>query len=350
MEEPQTGEPQGTGIPKPQTEEPQGTGDFQKTEDSQEEKKELLRREEIKTMSKDISQLREIEAQKEKERLIALKNQEPVQPIQTKQEETLKPEEEQPAAFIPPLPEEFSSPKKVFVRIAIIAIILLLVGGFFYWYLVIKKQSAPEITEQLSIVPTSTAPEIPAEIIIPPSLIEVQSTFTIEATSSEDVPLLMSQFLKTKMATSSGFARILIKNTKENKLLGLSDFFSVFKITAPPGLLDKLSNDFTLFVYSNNGLNRLGFLTEIKDKENIYNTGKSWEPTMEKNTENFFAFLGNGKTSHPLSFRQAYYKKVPFRYFSFSTNKFGICWSTYDYFIWTTSGESMLRIIDVLLK
>lgn len=356
MPEPQMWEPKETEESQPQTEGPQKPEMPQETEEFQEEKKEFLGREEIKTMAKDVSRLREIEAQKEKERLIALealKEQEKIPPPLPR-EETIKPEvkieEQKPPAFIPQLPQKIVFSKKVLVRAAIVAVILLAVGGSFYWFLTTKKQPIPE--EQLPITtPTTTEGivETPAEITIPPSLIAVQSTATLEATSSENVPALLSQFLGTTSA-ADGFTRILIKNTAENKLLGLTDFFAAFKITTPAGLLDKLNNDFTLFIYSSKGLNRLGFITEIKDNENLYALGKSWEPTAEKDTENLFASLDEVKTKHPTYFRQAFYKKFPFRYASFSNNKFGICWSTYNYFILTTSGESMLRIIDTLTK
>jgi len=165
MEEPQTGLPQETGKPQQQT------GIPQETEVFQDEKKELLRREEIKTMEKDISHLREMEAQKEKERLIALEAQKekdrfssppPSQP----REETMKPIMEKPPVSVPQPPQPakriiFS--KKVLINILIILVILLIVGGVSYWYLTIKKQPAPE--EQLPVVttPTTTATSTPTE-------------------------------------------------------------------------------------------------------------------------------------------------------------------------------------------
>jgi len=349
MEEPQTGLPQETGKPQQQT------GIPQETEVFQDEKKELLRREEIKTMEKDISHLREMEAQKEKERLIALEAQRekerfssppPLQP----REEIIKPVTEKPPA---PIYQQPQPAKRIIFskKVLIILVVLLVIGGACYWYFTSKKEAPAQENELPAVTPTTTegAAEMPPEIIIPPSLITVQSTITLEATSSENIPQLLSQFLTIK-GPIDGFTRILIKNTAENKLLGLNDFFTTFNIVPPAGLLDKLNNDFTLFVYSSNEVNRLGFVAEIKNNEGLYALGKAWEPTMEKNTENLFASLGETKTKYPTSFKQAFYKNFPFRYISLSNNKFGICWSAYNYFIWTTSGESMLRTIDDILS
>jgi len=353
MEEPQTGLPRETGMPQPPIREPQGTGEFQ------EEKKELLRREEIKTMAKDVSSLREIEAQKEKERLIALEAQKeqemvspPPPPPPPPMGERIKPEEK-PPAFIPESPpsKKIGFSKKVLVRTIIVLLVLIIIIGASYWFLMIRKKAPPAGGEPPAATePTSTEEIVEPlpEIIVPPSLITTQSILILEATSSEIVPQLLSQFLATT-SNADGFARILIKNTTENKLFGLNDFFSAFNILPPTGLLEKLSNDFTLFVYSSNGVNRLGFIAEILDDEGLYVLGKTWEPTMERDTEGLFASLGELKTKHPASFKQAFYRKFPFRYVSFSNNKFGICWSAYNYFIWTTSGESMLRTIDDIL-
>lgn len=355
MEEPQTGTPQGFGEPQEEK-----TGQPQNMGYPQEEKKEFLKREEIKTMSKDVSQLREIEAQKEKERLMALEAQKEQQkasspPSFLPTEEALKKfEREQPKSFAPEIPEEISSSNKnVWARIVIIVVVLLVIGGALYWFLTMRKQPAPNGTEQLSI--TTTTEEVveqPEEPVIPPSLFEMQSFQILRlltVTSPEDIPLMLSQFLATD-STSTSFTRILIKDATNNKYLGLGEFFSAFHIATPAGFLDKLNDEFTLFVYSNNGINRLGLATGIKDNENLYALGKSWEPTMESDTEALFTSLNEVKTKSPTFFKQAYYKKYPFRYASFSDNKFGICWSAYNYFIWTTSGEGMLRTIDIILK
>jgi len=352
MEEPQTGTPQGFGEPKEEK-----AGQPQNMGYPQEEKKELLRREEIKTMSKDISQLREMEAQKEKERLVALEAQKeqpraPLPPPPLPTDEALKKfEVEQPKSYAPEIPEEISSSNKnVWARIGIIAVVLLIIGGALYWFLTMRKHPSLNGTEQLLV--TTTTEEVveqPEEPVILPPLFEIQSFQILAATNIEDIPLILSQFLAVN-STNTGFTRILIKDVTNNRYLGLAEFFSTFNVNTPAGFLDKLNDDFTLFVYSSGGTNRLGLATAIKDTENLYPLGKSWEPTMESDTEELFASLNEAKTKSPTSFKQAYYKKYPFRYASFSNNKFGICWSAYNYFIWTTSGESMVRTIDSLLK
>lgn len=259
--------------------------------------------------------------------------------------------EEEPVTQEPELSQEFDSFKpepnqtlsffkKVFIRLAIVTIIVFLeiAAGFLYWYLVIAPQEIEETPIKIE------------KIIIPPSLVSVQSVITLDASSSEAIPSLLSQFLGKDSATS-GLARILIENRAEKKLFNLQDFFAAFSISTPTGFLDKLNNDFTLVARLDNDSNRLGFVAEIKEneKENLEDMLTSWEPTMEKDFENFFSSLGEkGSSSYPY-FRQTSYGQISFHYISFPQHNYGICWSTFNnYFLWMSSGEGMMRIIDAL--
>ncbi|MCX6760797.1 MAG: hypothetical protein NTZ84_01645 [Candidatus Nealsonbacteria bacterium] len=281
---------------------------------------------------RETGKVREIERTKELEEIMEEKEEAPVQTPEIFQKIS---------SFKPEGPQFLSSLKKVLIRFAIVAIIIVLeiFAGFLYWYLTIS----PTEKEQ---------PQIETEtMIIPPSLIDVQTTITIEASSSEDAALLLPQFLEKNLETGS-FARILIENTGEKKVFELNDFLAAFKISPPAGLLEKLNNGFTLFVHSDNNSGRFGFIARIKEneQENLTNILNYWEPTMEKDFENLFASLGKDKTADNPYFTRTTYRGAVFRYISFPTyNNFGICWSTFNnYFLWTCSGESMMRVIDAL--
>lgn len=313
------------------------------------EKKEFLKREEIITLKKDIIKLRELEAQEEREKIASLK---PVEEIRKRDgKEELKSEKEIPVTLIPKiLPKRPSSFQKILVRVGMLLTVFLIIGGFFYWFLVIRKVEGPkeETTppgEETIIPAATTTVEVP-EIIIPPSLIAVDATETIEILSLAEATASLGDVL-TKNLGENAFTRVLIKNTEQNKILGLKDFFEVFEITVPQDFLDKLNDDFTLFLYSSKNINRLGFAAEIKEIEGFAALTKNWETTMEKDTEKLFAVLGKtGPAAYPY-FKTANYKGRAFRYVSFPPTNFGICWSTINnYFFLTSSGESMIKLIE----
>ena len=301
-------------------------------------KKEFLKREEIETMKKDVARLREIEAQKERERIAQISP-------EVKKEKP-KEREEIPVTLIPKPPERPPSYRKILVRATVITLIFLLLGVFI-WLLLIKKVEKPleEALEEEIEEGIEEVSETP-EIIIPPSLVSETATSPLEISSLEDIPSSLSQLLENSFEL--GFTRILIKDTKENKILGLKEFFQAFEIKTPEGLLDKLNNDFTLFIYSGEK-QRLGFVTEIKEKEELNALLSSWEKTLEKDTENLFTVLGKEGETYASNFKESSFGEIPFRFLTISIEDFGICYALVgDFFIFTTSFEGMEKTINEL--
>jgi len=309
----------------------------------EEEKLEYLKREEVKTMVKDVTLLREREAQKERERIAAI-SPEGKKPEEKEEKITEIKEERPEIPAIPELPRKSLLTKKILIR-GIILLFFLSFLGFLTWSFFLKKPAKEELPpEEVSPVIEEKKPEI----IIPTPLISINTTETAEIMDSSEIPVLLPSFLEKTFET--GHIRILFKNMKENKVVGLKDFFEVFEIKAPEELLEKLDDDFTLFIYSGEKDNRLGFVAKTAEEENVTNLMLSWETTIEKDTEKLFEVLGKEKTDTFLSFKKATYKNIPFRYISFPSENFGICWAMVENkLLFSTSGESMIKSIDKLI-
>ncbi len=308
-----------------------------------EEKLEFLKRWETRTMQKDIAQLREKEAQKERERIAALK------PEEKKEKEEIQ--------IIPPVKKEVldtlipSSPKrpphfqKILVR-GIVVAILFFTLGFFYWFFGVKKAEFP-LGEELPPEEEIKEEVIEeAEIIIPLSLILASTTETLAITTLEEIPSAISRLLEKSFEIDS-LIRVLIKNTEEKQILGLKEFFEAFEIKTPQGFLEKINNDSTLFVHSTQDTNHLGFISKVEEKEGLLNLFKTWEETMEKDTENLFSLLGKEGPALTPYFRTSSYQGVGFRFLTISKDDFGICYAWFDdYFVLTSSFESMKKAIE----
>ena len=326
----------------------------------EEEKLEFLKREEIRTMQKDIIRLREGEAQTERERITELKPQEPRKeipvrlPAKQEKRESGPIEKGMPVTLIPrELPKKLSPLQKIIVRAGVV-LILLLFAGFFYWLIAQKPSEAPG--EEETTLPEETAeepgeqpgeqPEEQPEIKVPLSLISTEATRTLEIINLGETPLILSGLLKGKVEPQ-GFTRVLIENKNENKILGLKDFFAAFETQSPEGLLDKLDDDFTLFVYSTQAANRLGFVSKVEQTEGLLNLLKTWEGSMEGDTENLFASLGKETPAVSSAFKTAFHQGVGFRFLTISREDFGICYAWFDdYFVFTSSFESMQKAIE----
>ena len=319
------------------------------------EEKEFLEREEIRTMQKDIARLREIEAQKERERVAALKPGE----VKKEEEKIRVPAERVPEipapppeakrvgeALIPkPLPKKPSPFKKVLVR-GVIVLLLLLIFSFFYWFFRVKKppeeEAIPPAEEEI-VPPEEEIIEKP-EISVSPSLISVTETKTWEIPQNEEIPGVIYPLMGEELPLGS-FLRIVIKNTSENRLSSLEDLSRAFKIEAPEEIFQKLEPDYTLALYSQEQGKRVTFVTKIKEKSGLTELLKAWEPKLEKG----ISISGQEIPALVPNFKTANYQGATFRYQTLSKDDFGICYSIFnDYFILTSSGESVLKIIDKL--
>jgi hypothetical protein len=273
-----------------------------------------------------------------------------------------QPPEEAPAAkgkakstFIPRV--VFKKPSlfdKVLIRVIIIILLVsVFVNLFLFWYWYLKVRETPAVTPSLpsseeTVLPEEEEEEGAPQLTIPSSLIITSSTETIEVINQEEIPQFLAQFME-KDFNANSLTRVLIEDTGRNKVLGLKEFFAAFEVATPGDFLEGLDNDFTLFVYSNaKGENRLGFVVEIKES-GLAELLSSWEPTIEKDTETFYEALGKKGTAPIPYFRSAVHNNKTFRYLSFNLPNFGICYSIVDnLLVWTSSGESIMRVIDQL--
>ena len=241
-------------------------------------------------------------------------------------------------------PQKPSLFEKVWIRIVVLLLVLTnlaIIATFWYWYLVVREK-----TPQIPPAPPPMQPLI-EEILPSPALISTSITRTLEVAGSAELADLISQISKEDFGQNR-FIRILIKNTATNQFLGLKEFFEALEVKTPEGFYNKINNDFTLFVYSSQGRNRLGFVAQIIEGD-LSDLLNSWEPTMEKDLEKLFSALGKTKGASIPGFKTAGYKNESFRYLSFSPDHFGIVWARIsNYLIFTSSGESMMKIIDKL--
>ncbi len=327
-----------------------------------EEKKEFLEREEIRTMAKDVSRLREAEAQKEKERIAALqllvekiKKAAEGEPRQRQEEKIIppgvpeRPLEEKPVkeSLIPKLLlRRPTSSQKVLIRGVVVFLCLLLISGLFYWALRTKGPSTKEITSP------KTGEEIPKEeevvekpeIIISPSLLSITETRTLEISKNEEIPESFNRLMAEELQKGE-FLRVVIKNIDENRLASLEDIFGAFQIEAPDeGISKKLEADYTLAIYPQEQGKRIVFVAKIEEKEKLTELLKNWEEKIAK--EGFFV-SGNKVPTLLSYFKTSSYQNVSFRYLTISKEDSGICYLLFDnYFVFATSFESLKKAIE----
>ncbi len=251
--------------------------------------------------------------------------------------------------FLSELPPKQSSLEKFLTRLTIV-LITVFVFGFFYWFFVLKpKVSIPPAVPPNGSTP-APQPEIP--LIIPPaSLISVEKTLTIEFSErNEEIKAIIQRTIEhlSKENLSEGvFSRLLFKNVSQNKFASLKDISQALRIEVPEELFQKLEENWTLAVYSQKQGKRLALVSKVKEKEGLQEILNNWETKINKDG----LFINGQKIPAILpSFKTAFEQKTDFRYLSLSKEDSGVCyaWAFDDYFVMTTSFESMKKMIAKL--
>ena len=248
------------------------------------------------------------------------------------------------------VPSEKKFKKNKFFKFFVAAIFLLTLC-FFGWviYNYVLKPSLTEPEVGTPIVEEEPLPEeeIPEEIPLPTSLFPIKELEVLELEEREEIPSLIGQFLEEEIREGV-FVRILIKDLKENKFLGLREFLEAIEVKAPDDFYSSLGNEFTLFVFSQKEGKRVGFVASIFE-EGFEKTLRDWEPTMEEDFDSLFVLMNKKDPALVSYFKDTSYNGETIRYQTFSRQDLGICYSLFeDYFVFTSSFESIKTALDSL--
>jgi hypothetical protein len=275
-----------------------------------------------------------------------------------------------PAATAKPLPAVRLKPKqkgnnKIFVRIMVILAIVAMLGIALVVLLTRNSSPAiiksPETNGGAASNPGKTVPETGSDAgttkkISGSSPLVVVSTITIYAEDLASVPNFIAPYLQTPLG-SNGYYRISIQNKTDNTKVGLKQFFNIYKINAPQVFYSSVGDEFTIFIYSNNGRNRIGFIAPVTNADMLATTMQGWEGSAQQDTDNFFKLLGR-KTQSPASSLKfdsnSAANGTAYRSMDFApaSDNFSIAYATYNkkYLIFTTSKDSLEKIFDQLQK
>ena len=238
--------------------------------------------------------------------------------------------------------------QKIWIRIilSLLALsILALAATFSYWYFIVREK--PPTEEPKITTPVNPVPE-QKELIIPPPLFYLENSQTLKTPQTSEVPFLLFQALQGK-TTPGSLTRILLEDTENVKILGLKESFDSFGIIPPENFYSKLSDNATLFIYSQEEGNRLGLAVKTNDRAGLTSIMTSWEETMEENLKGLFELLGKDAPALYSYFRDAQYQETNFRFQTFSRQDVGIVYAIFDdYFVLTTSWKSMEKVLDKL--
>lgn len=328
-----------------------------KPSEPKKEKLEFLKRMDVRTMTKDVAELRRQEAAKERQRIEALANQKANQVKQVQEEKMANSllsgdHPRPPQRNIPSAPSRFD---KLFIRALVIFVVLFVIGNiaaaaYYYWF-VADRQEAQEQKEQETVKQEEAEPQLP-ELVIPPSLLNTATAVRLVFSQEEEITQLLGGLLSTEQV--EGFTHIVLENEEELRVLQLPDLFDAFEITSPPALYTLLDNDITLFLYTTSeGRKRLGFVARLYEdalRQELIDAASEWESSLEEDTKNLFEIIAERGEKYTPNFRTtSLLEGVLARFQTLSSNDFGIVYGITDnHFIFTSSLESLEAALQAL--
>ncbi len=341
-----------TGLP-PRAEGPEKKAEPPKKKiEPGEEKLRYLKRAEVRTMKKDIRNLKEMGIEEERERILTLgsnrgggKN-----PYLKK---NLKNETGEEKVVLPNPPKKPSKTRKTLIR-AVVILLFFILSGLFYWYLLVRRPSSQNRIEKPPIENSSKKPgekkPQPAEnneiiIHVPASIIPVEKTVSLEISNINDIPKLATKVEEEKIGEGD-MVRFVVKNRAEKRLVYPEEISQIYQVDTPDGFFQTLKGNFTLALFGQKQGKRLVFLDRIKDREGLINLLKKWEGDISKRG----VFISGSRIQTLANrFKQTSYDGVVFRYLTISKNDVGLCYTLLNnYFVFTTSFESMKTVIREL--
>lgn len=166
---------------------------------------------------------------------------------------------------------------------------------------------------------------------------------------------------------SGDLIRIIIEDLNDGvgdraRVSSLEDFFRVFNIGYPENFFDTISKEFNLFIYTEEAINKIGFVTTFPEQQRQHVEMiilRPWEETIEKDFQDFFNFWGVEipETKDDLlnmSYKGDLADAVTIRYRE-GTRGFGIYYAIRDnYLIFATSEDAIKKLLirnyDLRLK
>lgn len=224
----------------------------------------------------------------------------------------------------------------VFRYIIIGIIILLVMGGGLYSYFVFFNSPSGNLS-----VNTNTNSE--NNTIVPESLVPVDSTIDISVSAEQDMATAAKQSLLSLELENGNYARIF--TYQEGTLLSFDSFLSALKLTISDNVKSMLTNDYTFFVYKQEGGLRYGLA--VGTNGDVTAAVKKWEERIFQDLESLYIDSNPQTVGNKFSENNSYSTKL--YYLNLPDSQ-----TTLDYAIMnnlliiTTSKDSMIDLIKKL--
>ncbi|MDD5621090.1 MAG: hypothetical protein PHS27_00610 [Candidatus Pacebacteria bacterium] len=253
-------------------------------------------------------------------------------------------------------------PTNKWIKIVIFGLIAAILLGLIVF--AIMKIRKPEEEEETPpdveiIIPTippystsSMATSTPMDLTIWNSLIpNIVNRDIYKIDRNKAIPSRLGLIYREQIAENQ-FTRIIFENTSLAKYVALDDFADGMSLSIPDQLTDAVDKQFTMYLYSSNGIKTFGWIAKrkLENNLNLSQIMTSWEKSLSTNAEdlgNIFGLKIKGKCN----FKSQTYKTSSLRSCDLvsSPGCYGACYAiTNNYLIYGTCCSTVTNLITIL--
>lgn len=251
---------------------------------------------------------------------------------------------------------EESIGKKIVTSMIIAVVLIALCAVAYYFWQTLVRHTAVVVPSSLrdvlpqrgevDVADVSVATEYPFSVSEP-------NLFVVDV-ETETLSMLRKKLLDDAKRMQDSDMRVPVQFTvvdKNNTPIAFFIFASVFNLGLSGDLLNSLGNDFSLYLYLDNGAPRLGLAVTFKNVESARTAIRYSESVLPINLKNLL-LEDDVSISSSAAFGDGFYESIPTRFFNFDTPEpLSIDYAFMrDYLAIGTSRDTLHAIIDEVLK
>jgi len=234
----------------------------------------------------------------------------------------------------------------ILTLIVILTISIIGLSGYYFWLTRTSSTPAPVVLEPVVETPIQE----PVNIVSPLEKYSAAKpnylVINMENISAAEIKTVLSNAANDLRDSSAQSIYEFMVVDNNNNPITLPVFAAAAELTLSQKIITALGNDFTLFVYNDNGSIRLGFSTSIQNKEFLIKELQLQENTLSQDVA--FMFLDSVPETTTGAFKDGFYNNYKTRYFNMNTQAtFSIDYAVTDSkLIIGTSKNTLRAVID----
>jgi len=209
--------------------------------------------------------------------------------------------------------------------IATVAIIILAAGGGGYWFWITRNRE-PIVAEMPVIAPPPVP--VPDDIPVVPEGPKPKYMNLDLSVNTPPISTLIATYIQDSKAAATTTPLEFIVSDTNNNPIAFKDFAQKLGITLPAEIISALENEFSFFLYNDNGNTGLALAIDAGDELALQASLKKEEPNLVKDFNSFLGLItdaaGQPLVFNPnikVVFKSGTYNGFPDNYFNIIDNK-----------------------------